>query len=759
MTDKQAFVLWLMTAISVLLVAVPLIALIIGRIVTAIKKSQSKQSAQFARMLLAFSVMLFGAIFFVRLSSDIFQHVSAGNGLRAYDWLENILDSVIRSLQTFSLDEDYADCVIESRKMMAALAGEGAFAVFLYGAYSSLLNVLAPVAGGAIIFDILSSIFPMFRLFLAHLAFWRPKYYFNELNDRSLAFAGSILETEKTFFRRPVIIISEAYPDNDNETCQERLYKAKLLGAICLPDDIINIPKNVFGMRKYILIAENEVENLHSITGLASERKYKCLKGAEVFLFTQDDMYMLVEEQVRSFLRDRIPEKEFPVVVPVQRYRNLATNLFDDLPLYEPIIDKEKDENGIRDLNVTILGAGSIGMEMLLAAYWCGQMLDVRLNLSMVSGMKREEFFGNVDHINPDLKKSTVKQSSLLRYNKRGDCAPPYCSINYFSADIDSDHMSCVLSNKTENGKTLYDTDYFIVCLGTDEKNIAVANRLSQEMGIYHLTDEKDPRTVIAYVVFNSELCNMLNVTKKHDYSICDGSDVYMYAFGSLDEVYSTRNIYMKELELGADKTEVVYDSVNYKKAMSDIHNNRAKDNYAYWSHLARSRHVKYKIFSSGLYKKSVFNTEGMTDKEYIKDRVEAREKYKKLIYGRDHDLSLMHRLAWLEHRRWCAFLRTRGFRGTEEYVKYYEKHSSHKNMPLKLHPCLVETDTDYMRAEFDEDGIIKKELLFETDTADESVDLLDTVSLNVRGFKPGQRDFKYYDYPIGDFKELLKKE
>jgi len=79
--------------------------------------------------------------------------------------------------------------------------------------------------------------------------------------------------------------------------------------------------------------------------------------------------------------------------------------------------------------------------------------------------------------------------------------------------------------------------------------------------------------------------------------------------------------------------------------------------------------------------------------------------------------------------------------------------------MPLKLHPCLVETDTDYMRAEFDEDGIIKKELLFETDTADESVDLLDTVSLNVRGFKPGQRDFKYYDYPIGDFKELLKKE
>ncbi len=768
MTEMQRALIWGLIAVSVLIIAVPIIILVLRKIVFAVRGYKSQKNSQLARSLLAFSAMILGAVWCVRLASEIFCFIIDSQEITGIDWCETVLKTFLSTLQTFSLDENYESCVLIGKLMMRALAGEGSSLVGLYGVYLSVLNVLAPVAGGAIIFDILSSIFPMMRLFFANIAFWNTKYYFSELNESALALACSICETEKTFFKKPVVIFTEAHSGKDSDNGADLIYKAKLLGAICVPDDIINISKNRFGARKYILIADDETKNLQSFTGLASERSYKCLKNSEVYLFSRDDMYMPVEEQVRVFLRDKLSDKEFPIIVPVQSDRNLATNLIDDLPLYEPVIDKKKDKNGIRDLTVTIFGAGKVGMEMFMASYWSGQMLDVCLNINVVSLESKEKFYGSLDYINPEIRKSAMAGSEILRCNGKGDYSEPYCSINYFSADVSAKHMSDILSSKTESGDTLYKTDYFIVCLGADETNIAVANKLSQTMGARHLSDSEDAKTVIAYVVRDSELCEMLNVKNNHDFSLADGADLYMYAFGSLNEVYSTRNIFMRDFELKA-----VYgrgasvDSEKYKKELSKIHKSRAKDDYSYWSHLARSRHVKYKIFSGGLLTKSIFDRkasgEVYNEKEIEKEKndrflemVNATEKYKSLIYGSDCDLKLIHRLAWLEHRRWCAFLRVRGFCSTDKYTEYYERMNSHKNMPLKLHPCLVETDKNGMKAEFDSTGRVIKQLLFEKDVGDEA-DELDKVSINVRKLKPDQKDFKIYDYPVEDFRELKK--
>ena len=49
------------------------------------------------------------------------------------------------------------------------------------------------------------------------------------------------------------------------------------------------------------------------------------------------------------------------------------------------------------------------------------------------------------------------------------------------------------------------------------------------------------------------------------------------------------------------------------------------------------------------------------------------------------------HVLAWLEHRRWSAYTRTMGYRSTDAMERYYFAENNHKNMSLKLHPCLVE--------------------------------------------------------------------
>ena len=77
--------------------------------------------------------------------------------------------------------------------------------------------------------------------------------------------------------------------------------------------------------------------------------------------------------------------------------------------------------------------------------------------------------------------------------------------------------------------------------------------------------------------------------------------------------------------------------------------------------------------------------------------------------------------------------------------------------MPLKLHPCLVESDKNGIKATFDEIGNVREQHLFDG-TYEGVCDKLDMVSINVRKFKKNQKDFKIYDYPVEDFRELKRK-
>ena len=76
--------------------------------------------------------------------------------------------------------------------MIKYLFGEGTKWVAVYVIYASVLNVLAPICAGAILLDVLQSVFPEVKLFFKKLAFWKTKYYFSEFNDNSLARAKGI---------------------------------------------------------------------------------------------------------------------------------------------------------------------------------------------------------------------------------------------------------------------------------------------------------------------------------------------------------------------------------------------------------------------------------------------------------------------------------------------------------------------------------------------------------------------------------------
>ena len=761
MSPSDIKLLWLIIVASACFLIVPIVWSVISKIIFSRKHKSSPRVTPFNKKLLMISAMLMASIWCLRYSVGYYSVIVSENPESTLTWWEEIFNSMIHALQTFSMDEDYTEYVFAGKRMMAEISGNNSGAVAFYGIYSFALNVLAPIAGGAIIFEILTGIFPRLRLFFLYLAFFKDKYFFSELNERSLALAKSIVGENKRKILAPVIIFTDTYIDDEDEKDSEMLVEAKLLGSVCVRDDISHISKNRYGKRTYILIDDDEMENLQTLTNLSDEFNYPYLKSAEIVLFSQNDVYTQVEKKVREKLvwQYGFDVNELPTVIPVQCYKNLVNNLFVDMPLYEPLVGKKRDENNSLDLNVTVLGMGFVGTEAVLSAYWMGQMLDCRLNITVISKEDRECFFGKISRINPDIIRTATDGDSILVYNKNGDVAEKYCSLRYFQQDVDFVSSNQLSKIEVQEGKTVLDTDYFVVALGSDEENLSVANKLCQLVGAYHLSKDESLKTVIAYAIYNSSLCNDLNRSNLFSYNGKGTNDIVMKAFGSLENVYSVNNVFMPEHSAIAFVMNNFYDNAmktpiatvnKQRNARNKKYQKRIKDEYAYQASIARGMHLKYKMFSCGLIESSLFDYGFENDPGYKQMLKNSAARYKALISGEGHDLELMHRLAWLEHRRWNSFLRVNGFRYTADYMKYYQRLSTHKNLELKLHPCLVESDQRGIRAEFDKNGKILEETAFKADKSD--LDLLDELSYELKTVNPDQYDFKLYDYPVCDF-------
>lgn len=689
---------------------------------------------------------------------------------------EEAFNSVVHTLQTFSMDEDYTAYITDGKAMMFCI-GATDFWVEAYGVYAAVLNALAPIIGGAIILEIVASIFPRIGLRLRYLAVWQEKYYFSELNERSLALVKSISEAYRTKFIRPVIIFCDVYADREAEDVSEMMMAAKGMGAICLRDDLAHIAKTSCGQRKFFLIDDTQIDNLKMLTALAEPDNSEYLKDAEVYLFCRDMSYIQVESRVRekltkaSWFRKTTTVTEVdgktvekttdnrPVIIPVRSRRNLVATMLDKLPLYEPLIHKAPGPDGNRELRVTILGTGTIGTEMFLSTYWIGQMLDCRVHIQIVSQEGEDAFWGRMDAISPEIRRSMTPGDPILRINRKGDMAEPYCTVSYLSCDIrDKAFLSRLEPDAEDLG--LLKTDYFVVALGSDEENMATADLLLRNVGRFHLRNP-EARTVIAYVVYNSELAAELNGKKRY-YSTSDRADIYMQAIGSRAEVYSEANVFLSGYKAASEDANAGYELLRDNKRRAEAQQKRIKDDYNYWASNAQVMHYKYKVFSTGMIQKSIFDFADSEDgeKAYREAFREASEAYKQMVRGEKTGLSaeeqakihtLWHRLAWLEHRRWNAYIRTQGFRHTDDWKAYAKRVNDHKHRDYRLHPCLVECSQKGIYAQLDAHGVVIPESRFRAEDRS-GFDLLDELTYAIYDAQVKDYDFKQYDYPNSSY-------
>ena len=728
---KGQMVLTVILMITSLLLFVSSIVWMISRAIRN-KKAPEKYNKAGVSTALVFSGFLLLSIWLLRFAIGYFAIVVSEDGTMQLTPLEEFVNSLFRALRTFSMEEEYAEYIMDIKVLIAEVVPNAhwSFSIIKTVAivYASMLNLVAPIIGGAIILEILASIFPEIGLRWSYFFIKRPKYFFSELNLASLSLAKSIYNKEKS--EKPILIFTDTYVDDEKEKEYELLLEAKKYGAICIRDDLAHVRKTKYGKRAYFLMDENEFGNLQTLMGLTEDHNVKYIRDAYIYLFVQSDAYVQVEKQINEEFKEEkkkplLKGGEKPTIVPVNGYRNLVQNLFVEIPLYEPLINKKDNAK----LNVTILGNGIIGTEAFLNAYWFGQMIisrddngkksmsECEMTINVVSKDSEEVFWSKIDYVNPEIK-GTVEvlgncidsnENELLCYDSAGHKNNPYCRVTYVQADVKVGGFWDSVSEKIQQ---LLDSDYFIVALGNDADNISVSDKLRLLIGKKHLTDADEivGQVIIAYAVFNSDLVKTLNNQRHYQCRAKGRNDIYMYAFGGLENVYSYDNIYMSKYKLLAEGTGAAYDRVQmHQKHISD-HKKRSNNdnkNYSHWADLARALHIKYKVFSLGLIVKSVFDY-SISDSRLHETDIENKCKlYQQVVLNQSKeelsdDLKLIyddihlkqHLLAWLEHRRWTAFTRTMGYQYTSEFKKNLQLNGeNHKNMELKLHPCLVEAE------------------------------------------------------------------
>ncbi|MBE6958169.1 MAG: hypothetical protein E7447_03330 [Ruminococcaceae bacterium] len=703
---------------------------------------------------------------------------------------EELLNSFVHALQTFSMDEDYTQYIRSGKEMIAKGFGGNAIWQGIYGAYASILNVVAPVAGGTVVLVVLARFFPELHLRWSFCNTRRKKYYFSELNPASLALAKSISRERSS--ERPVLVFTDAYIDDEQEKETELFQEAKRYGAICVRKDLAHVPKPVKSPREFYLMDENEFGNLQTLLSLIEDQNLKYVKDSSIYLFVQTDAYIQIERQAKALLekkKELLDGGKKPVIVPVRGYRNLVQNLLNTVPLYEPLVGRPERD----DLKVTILGNGIIGTEAFLGAYWMGQMMvcsgegeqetmrPCRLKINVVSKDTEKAFWSQIDYVNPEIRRTVAVLSDekcilpeeLLKVSEAGETNAPYCTVRYTTLDLKTGGL---WGSEEEHADWLLDSDYYIVALGSDSDNITVAEKLRGLIGKRHIAQHahKEPgQVVIAYAVFDAELTKNLN-QEKHFVSLRSGKpDIYMHAFGNMDQVYSCANVYMSKNLLWKTETGSApsYDQFvnshrleNLTRASGELEKYE-NDNYDYWASLARAMHMKYRLFSLGWLKTSVFDCTTEAEYEvYLQNVREMLTQYRRFAVAKynykkatceeiqtrlglaDEELQAYRELekkreclAWLEHRRWNAFTRTMGYQQVDvkDMLEPDKGRKDHKNMRLKLHSCLVEARMP--RLEKGESYLTQEGV---------TTDYLDVVTLTKRErIDADATDYKVYDY------------
>ncbi len=428
---------------------------------------------------------------------------------------ESIWVAVHHAIRFFVVDADYFDFYTISER-----SGIG-----LYFILGTVLMILAPLMTFSVILSFFSN-FTAYRKYIMHPG--APTYVFSELSEKSLALATDI----KRNHPRAVIVFTDVF-EEDNEESFEIRERAKEIGALCFKKDMLSInlyfhsrrsllcffaiaeDKSVRGMYRQMQSSTTaEEENLKQAYKLATHRYYSRRPNTYLYVFTSGTQGEIV--------LDNLPKSNL-TVRRVERFRPLILQtLYQDGK--ELLFDRAVDgENGEKQINVVVVGAGGYGREMIKTLAWYCQMDGYRLTVDVfdIDPLASEEFAFECPGLMDPTHNGTFRDGEAGFHIRFHD-----------GISVKTDRFDEQL------GEIQWPT-YVFVALGSDELNVNTAvtvRRVYRQKGCPY-----DP--FIHTVVYDSEIKKVLTGATDRR-----GIQYDIHYIGDLRETYSERVVVSQEL-------------------------------------------------------------------------------------------------------------------------------------------------------------------------------------------------------------------
>lgn len=540
--------------------------------------------------------------------------------IKSYDFLSAVVGDFVRVLQVITIDADimeYYDVI--SSGINSDLLSK------LYIILLGVLHITLPTVSALTAVTVLFRCFSSMQLFFASNS-QKNMFVFSEANERSLQLAKSLkgIKCDIVFANSTTDSLNN---DGDNELSY--IFKEESISEL-------NIKKKKGKDIFFFCISDNEDSSLSYALQLMD--KHSKLDEAQqehihIFMFAKSEDYSVFIDSANKGMLD---------IQCINEYEMLIYNLLNKYPLFK----YAKSE-----IHVLLHGLSKINTTALKAISWCGQICGFSLKISVVGINIKNQ----IDELEMSVPGLFTERYNIVFY----DC-------------LSEKEIVDTISQKCS------DANYIIVSETTDNETMLrgiVLRRL-----FYKLSDNFDSCPPIFCYIKEPSKFNIVKNLSTAESNPSRKMSYELTPFGSLEEVYTYKNLVDSDLEKIAKNVHLAYEEIF---SSEPINPQEAIKRYNVFevnkrSNRANALHIRYKLNLLGLDYVDCDDAETLIDmRDYCTDE------YMKL-------------LSISEHNRWMAFLETEGWEpSTKEEVYSYKESGISKgrhNCPLlKMHPYICE--------------------------------------------------------------------
>ena len=539
--------------------------------------------------------------------------------LVTYDFLSGLIGGFVHVLQVITIDAD----IMEFYAVINEEIGNCAFTK-VYMVLLGILHITLPTISALTAVTVLFRCFSSMRLFFANNCM-KTMFVFSEVNERTLQLAKSL---EKIKCNIVFANSTENSLNNENDSKRGFIFKEESISELNIRS---KRGKDIY----FFCISENEDSSLSHTLQLIE--KFSKLEDVEqeyihIYQFSKYHDYTVFIDSSDKAAID---------VQCINEYEMLLYNLLHQYPLFE---------YARTDINVLLHGLSPINIVALKTIAWCGQLSGYSIKITVV-GM--------------DIK----KQVEELRLSVPGLFTNRYC-IEFYDCSNEKeivDTISCYCA----------DANYVIVSEATDNETMKCGIRLRRLF--YKLSQGFDYCPPIFCYIQEPSKFNIVKNLATAESNPKRKMSYNLVPFGSLEEVYTYKNLIDSELEKLAKNVHLAYEeifsdvSINVSDALKRYNVFEVNKR----SNRANALHIRYKLNLLGLDYTEKLDVEVVNMCDYY-----TKESLEKLSVS--------------EHNRWMAFLETEGWEpSTKEEVYLYKESGISKgrhNCPiLKMHPYICE--------------------------------------------------------------------